>query len=815
MEQGKGRATLAVALISGASLGYELLLVRFFSLMYWDHFAHLIISMALLGFGLSGSVLSLCQHRLVPSFPRWFAWCGLLFAVTLLIAASLAGRQGFNPPEVIWQGMQMGRLAAVFIVATVPFFFAGLCIGLTMRRYNREVARIYRADLCGAAGGALMIFTSLFFWSPQHCIRMLAALGLLAALVGGRLDRTWWSRLGVAGLAVLCALWPDRLLTPVISEYKGLPQALLVPGVRVAATIHSPMGESTALKSDRIPFRYAPGLSLMAPVTPPEQVALFQDGHAAGVIQRGIDGPGAMEFLRWTPMALSYALVNERPRVLVAGAGGGSDVWNAMVEQAARIDAVEPNRDLAHLAGTVFAAFAGDIFQQPGVRLHCAEIRGFMAANTGQYDLIQISPLGSASPPAAGSGHALQTQPLYTIEGLHLALSRLTPDGVFSLTLPLELPPRGAVKAAATLAAALQRLDVSTDPFAHMAIIRTWNTATLVAARSPLSERQRDAVRAFCRTRAFDLDWLSGLESIEVNRVNVLDRPYLYEAVQELRQGVPHRELAAFDLTPATDDRPWFGHSFRWSSLPSLWAQRTSGGAALLEWEYLLLWMSLAVTLAISLPAILLPLRSLTRRQEGMAVVKGAGRLAVVVYFAALGLAFFLIEIAFIQQWILFLGDPMLAMAVIVPSFLLFAGLGSGAVDRLRRSAWLRLWPWGRERPVAMVSGAIAAIACLYLWLLPLIFQVGAGWQPAARAAVSVFLIGGLAWWMGMPFPLGLLRLADRHPEWVPLAWGVNGLFSVLSTILATLLALHLGFTAVIGSAVILYLLAATLERRF
>ncbi len=176
--------------------------------------------------------------------------------------------------------------------------------------------------------------------------------------------------------------------------------------------------------------------------------------------------------------------------------------------------------------------------------------------------------------------------------------------------------------------------------------------------------------------------------------------------------------------------------------------------------------------------------------------------------------AFFLIEIAFIQQWMLFLGDPMLAMAVIVPSFLLFAGLGSGAVDRLRRAAWLGHWPWGRERPVTMVCAAIVAVACLYLWLLPLIFQVGAGWPPAVRAAPSVCLIGGQAFWMGMPFPLGLLRLADRRPERVPLAWGVNGLFSVLSTILATMLALHAGFTVVVGCALMLYLLAAVLERR-
>ena len=130
MQGGERRALLAVALISGASLGYELLLLRFFSTMYWDHFAHLIISMALLGFGVSGTVLALSQHRLIPYYHRSVFLSALLFSLTLLTATSLAGRIGFNPPEVIWNAGQLARLAAVFILATLPFFCSGLCIGL-------------------------------------------------------------------------------------------------------------------------------------------------------------------------------------------------------------------------------------------------------------------------------------------------------------------------------------------------------------------------------------------------------------------------------------------------------------------------------------------------------------------------------------------------------------------------------------------------------------------------------------------------------------------------------------------------------------
>ncbi|NLX17897.1 MAG: SAM-dependent methyltransferase, partial [Desulfobulbus sp.] len=758
MKQPAGKAILAVALISGAALGYELVLLRFFSLMYWDHFAHLIISMALLGFGLAGSVLSQLQHRLVPAFPRSFAVCSLLFAISLMIASSLAGRLGFNPPEVIWQGRQMLRLAAVFTVTTVPFFFAGLSISLTLRSLRTEVTKIYRADLCGAAAGSLFVFSMLFLWPPEHCLKILALAGLSAAMVvvglkhGGR-----WQLITVF-CALVCMFWPNPMLVPVMSEYKGLAQALLVPGVRVAADNRTPAGEYTALASDNIPFRYAPGLSLLAPVLPPEQIALFQDGHAAGVIERGADGLQGMEFLRWTPQALAYVLAQKNPRVLVIGAGGGTDVWHARMEGAARIDAVEQNRGLIDLVTTGFALFSGDIYRQEQVHLHRGDIRGFLAAGRQQYDLIKLSSFGTAVPAAAGSGHALQPLPFFTVEGMQLALSRLTPNGLLSLTLPLELPPRSALKACATMVTALQQLDSKRDPFAHLIVTRTWNTVTLVMSRAPLTVHQLEKTRIFCRERAFDLDWLPGLGIGEVNQVSVLDQPYLHEAVLAMQQGRSQPLAATFYLDPAVDDRPWFSHFFRWSSLPSLWVLRTGGTAGLLEWEYLLLWMSLAVALVISLPAIILPLYPIAGTSEQDAPGRKE-RAAWIVYFASLGLAFFFVEIAFMQQWIMFLRDPVLAMAVIVPSFLFFAGLGSGAVGRLQQAARLCNWSWGSRRPVTLACTVLVLVACAYLWLLSAIFEMGAGWPLVVRVLVSIGLIGALAFWMGMPFPLGLQRL--------------------------------------------------------
>ncbi|MDP7342901.1 MAG: SAM-dependent methyltransferase, partial [Alphaproteobacteria bacterium] len=199
---------------------------------------------------------------------------------------------------------------------------------------------------------------------------------------------------------------------------------------------------------------------------------------------------------------------------------------------------------------------------------------------------------------------------------------------------------------------------------------------------------------------------------------------------------------------------------------------------------------------------ILLPLRA------GRA---GAGALAwdrrrLVIYFLALGLGFMFIEMAFIQRFVLFLGHPLYAIAVVLAAFLVFAGLGSGYGERLAQRLGARL---PRLGGVAAIAAAIAALAGIYIGVLPVLLNALLALPEGARIALAVLLIAPLAFLMGMPFPLGLARLGRQAPGLIPWAWGINGCASVLSAVLATVLAVHIGFTAVVGCAPAIYLLAA------
>ena len=289
------------------------------------------------------------------------------------------------------------------------------------------------------------------------------------------------------------------------------------------------------------------------------------------------------------------------------------------------------------------------------------------------------------------------------------------------------------------------------------------------------------------------------------NRYNVLDQPDFYAGALALLG--PDREAFSerykFSITPATDDRPYFFHHFKWRTLPELLALKERGGLPLLEWGYPVLIATLAQAFAASVLLILLPLGVVAQRtQEGAAPAISALRVAA--YFLAIGFAFMFVEIAFIQKFLLLLSHPLYAVAVVLCSFLVFAGLGSRYSGSLRIS--------DRTSPRQRLLGAVAAIGAfslLYLVLLPPLFRQAMPLADGLKILLSIALIAPLAFAMGMPFPLGLARTAEGAPSLVPWAWGVNGCASVVAAILATLLAIHLGFGVVVVLAVLLYAVAA------
>jgi hypothetical protein len=806
------RLFASLLLLSAASLAYELALMRAFSLTLWHHFAYMVISIALLGFGASGTFLSLWWRR-GRNAERSFGLFAFLFALSIPVCFAAAQRIPFDPTLLLWDRRQLLVLGGFYLVFFLPFFLAATAVGLLLIERARQAPRVYFYNLLGSGLGSLLLVIFLYLVPPERAVLAIYAVALTAVVL---LLPAFSHRTQALTLLLLVGFFYFLHFVDAmhirISPYKSLSLNLELPEAEILEQRFSPLGRVDVLRSPA--FRYAPGLSLADRATPPPQLALFIDAESAGALTAYDGRRQPLEFLDWTTAAAPYHLL-ARPgdaRVLILGAGGGTDLLLARYHDVGHIDAVEINPQIVSLVRKDFADFTGGLYRLPGVDVHVQEARAFLEglprdqAPDRQLDVIQVSLLDSLAASTAGV-HALNESYLYTVEALARATDHLSPDGSLAITRWLTMPPRDAPKLFATAVVALE--DRGLDPTPRLALIRSWATYTLLVKRVPFTPEEIAALQAFCQERLFDLAYYPGITAEEANRFTHLAQPYYFDAAREILAGGSRRAAFLrdypFNLAPATDDRPDFSHFFRWRALPIL--LRTYGRQWLpfLEWGYLILVATLAQAALLSVVLILLPLL-LRRRTRGAPPPGSISRLPVLAYFLAIGLGYLFIEIVLIQKFTLFLANPIYAVAVVLTAVLVFSGLGSYSL----RS------PKSVGSPL-LACALVAALSVVAAILLPLAVPplLGLGLSTPVRVVVSLALMAPLAFLMGMPFPLAWQRLEQARADVLPWAWGVNGCASVLAAVLATLLAMSFGFRFVLVAAAALYLLAALSARAF
>jgi len=333
-------------------------------------------------------------------------------------------------------------------------------------------------------------------------------------------------------------------------------------------------------------------------------------------------------------------------------------------------------------------------------------------------------------------------------------------------------------------------------------MIRGWKTVTLLVKNSDFTTNEITKIKEFSRTRSFDMAYYPGMRADEANHYNLLEQPYYFEGAVALlsSQRQAFLDRYKFYIEPATDDRPYFFHFFKWNAAGELFALREQGGMSLLDWSYPLLVMTLVQAFVASVLLILTPL-AVSRFRRKLPTVW------VALYFLSIGLAFMFMEIAFIQKFILFLAHPLYAVAVVLCAFLVFAAMGSWLTGRWQEKTTSR---W--HVPLAVML--MGVLSLLYLVVLPGLFQALIHFSDLAKIAISLALIAPLGLCMGVPFPTGIMRLACTAQEAIPWAWAINGCASVVGAVLATLLAIHLGFAMVILMATLIYGLACMFLRK-
>ncbi len=778
------RSLGAIFLLSAASLALEVALTRVFSVVEWYHFAFMSVSVALLGFGASGSILARWPGIWRRSLPDLLTTLAVAFSASVLGSYLVFNHLPFDSFRIAWERVQLLYLAIYYLALATPFLFTGLAVGAALSVKPRAAGRIYFFNLVGSGLGPLLALAAIPYLGGEGTVILTAAVGLAAALASDRRVR-WRTGLIGAGIVILIvlALAPPPLFYLRLSPYKNLSTLLRFPETRVLRSGWNAFSRVDVLESPQI--HSAPGLSLAFPETLPPQLGIVVDGdNLSPITQVGPEGWDGLEFLDHLPGAIAY-YGWEPGRVAVIEPGGGLDVLLALRNDAQQVVAVEGN-PLVIDAVRAFSQFDGDLYRHPRVQVVEERGRTYLHRSRGNYDRIHLS-LSTGFKAVTSGSYSLSEAYLYTVEAMEDALAHLSPDGALVMTRWLQFPPSESLRTAALVAAALRREGVA-RPQDHVIAIRDLRTMTILVRGRPHTQAEIEAAQDFCRQYRFDLVWLPGMTEEEANHYYVLDEPQYHRLVSGLLESTNPEAFYddyAYDVRPTTDDRPFFFHFFKWEQVPTILATfgrvwQPFGGSG-----YLVLFILLGLAVASSAALILLPISTLGLRAEA-----GGLRWRSLSYFGFLGIGYLFVEIPLMQRFILFAGHPVYAFSVVLFALLIFSGAGSLASHRLP-------WNW--------TLAAVGAAGFLYLWGVPLLFEAFLGSPLAVRLILSVIALAPLGFLMGVPFPRGIRALGERAPALVPWAWGINGCASVVGSIVAMMLSISFGFSWVVVAGGVAY----------
>ena len=834
--------TLALVFaVSAAALALEALLARYFALTQWHHLSFMVISIALLGFSASGAYLNLAAggrrwreaHLASPAaVVRGLQRCAAAMAVSsvaMFAVLRLLPLDFFRIPN---EPVQLLFVAASYLACAVPFFFAGLVTAIAFAAATERPGAVYAAAMAGSAAGVLLPLALLPVAGLQAAL-VIPALLLLplalrpgpvaaqrggAGMPGGGARRGRWLLPAAALLAAALGagiVLGHPAMAPRPGPYKYLAHVLRFPDTRHISRRDTIRGRIDEVAGPTI--RFAPGLSLGAGSVVPAQRALVRDGDAALFLAAEPAAGSRADAGAWLDAVHPAAALRLGPvprSVLVLQEGGGV-LLAAALHAGSRVTVAEPNRVVARRLREM------PVPAPATMRVVEDEPRALvrrLASGGQRFAVVLIEDWGAS---LAGTESHTQ-EPLLTVQAFRDYLAVLEPDGVLSVSRRLLLPPSNAPRLAAVAIQALP-LAARRAPHDHLAMIRNWDSFTLLVSPRPWPSAQVANLRSFAARHGFDLVALAGLRPDERNRFNRLAEPFHARAVAAVlatmqaaaaddehrfggtarwppRSGQATAALAAglIDLRPPTDDRPFFNRFVRWNRLADY--QRATGGrlyGLLLSGDVVALAV-LAEALVLALALLAIPWLHTARRPAAVPSTAPVG------YFLAIGLGFILMELMLIQRLTVVLGDPVVSFKVVLGALLVWSAAGGLASERVApRHTWLAV-----SVAAAVVLAYTAAGGVAVPWLL--------GLTRVPRVTAIVLLLAPLGAALGVAFPLGL-RLLAPVPATRALAWAANGCASVVGAVASTLIAVAQGIAALglvaVAGYVCAALIAATMRK--
>ena len=773
--------------------------------MYY-HFAFVAISVTMFGMAAGAVAVFLRPAVFVPErVKRHLALGAVLFAIAIIVSylTHLAIPFLIEPSLV-----SVYALGLTYAVLSVPFVLSGVVVSLALTRFPAQVGSLYAADLTGAALGCLIVGPLLRLTdAPSAVIATSAVTAIAATLFASEADDTaapssrWLS----PGCAVVAALLMAAAIAHGFAarQNAGWLRLMWVKGQYEPRPLVERWNSFSRIRVIGNPDRaiHPSGWGL-SPTLPADRTAhelhLDIDSYAGTELTRYDGNPESVGHLKYDVTNVAHYL---RPdsRVIVVGTGGGRDVLSALAFNQKQVTGVEINEGILDLVNRRFGDFTGHLDRDPRVRFVNDEARSFLARLQDRADIIQISLIDTWAATASGA-FVLTENSLYTVEAWRIFLDHLAPRGILSVSRWYYADRPGEVYRLATLAStALMQMGVS-KPGEHYAIVRARPAAapnapdgvgTMLLSRDPLSADDLDVLEAVASRMHFEI--------VQSPRFSADDTFASIASGAGMSEAVAKHPL---NISAPTDDTPFFFHMLRlrdvfntarWHDQGIVRFNMTAVGVL----GVLMLTVTLLTAACIAVPLLVAKPSRLADTRRGIK--------SHLVYFAAIGFGFMLIEISQVQRLAIFLGHPVYSLSVVLFSLLLASGLGSLSTGRLAG---------GLHRRRLVLLGLLIATLVTFGALTPIVIRQFEAASTSIRIAVSVAILLPIGFFMGMAFPIGMRRALTEAPSIAPWLWGINGAASVCASVLVVIIAIGAGISAAFWVGVACYVAAvATLYR--
>ncbi len=783
----------AVFFLSLSSISFEVLLTRIFAISQWNHLSFIVISLALFGFALSGTFLSIIDTKdkeWINKFSRKGPSLTIISlysstAILSLIVVNIVPLDYFRLPL---EPVQSVFLLIDYLILSMPFFFAGLIISIAYSLNPAKTAHIYFTSMAGSALGAIIPALLIPILGENRLVVFVSIIPIILIPASFlkrylhnadspflKLKPIVLQSIMIILLFFLAFFCPEGIMPMQVkpSPYKQLSRMLLFPDTHIIETSNTIKGRIDSVKSPYI--RFAPGLSLKFKGILPEQKALFRDADHQFVLYDILPHKNTA-FASFTLPYCGY-LLNENPEnVLLIQDGGGSAIPCAIESNAKKITIIEQNHTIATT-----------LKQHYNLKVINQNPRAFLAQSGKRFNIIHVENWGSS---LTGSS-ALNQEYHFTENAFKEYLTHLEKDGIIIISRKILLPPSDSIRLWASAYEALRDIGAE-KPYKHMAILRNWDVFTLIVFANPLENS--NPVKNFASTLNFDIVYLPEMEQKEANTFNVFNRPYHYLEINRLKQYYNNgNEKDLFrkyplDITPQSDNRPFPGRVFKWTRLGELYKSTGSRLWSLLLSGEIVVSVTFMEAFIVAVFLLLVPLSIIPKKGLRPTLFQ-------IIYFLSVGFGFIFVEMFFIKEFTLLFGDPVISFTIVLAGILIFSALGGYTSSQCNRANLKLIF--------ILLLILLATLSLSQGFITQQILKA----PFILRLALALVILAPTGFLMGFPFPLGMRYMLNSTVQRA-YAWSANGCASVLTSIISAQIAISLGINIILVFATLAYLFA-------